>query len=173
MATHSSTCLENPMDRGAWRATVHAVTKSWTQLSASTNEWNIFVTREFMNFVKGMLNRWWTLMWNRKELQIKIIFRVIILFIIFEISRVLRWIPLHRSYTLHTLFIENIFSTTLFLVTFFRRAQTKPYPWKNDCNSISIRTFLYTCPHSLVCNSEIQKARVCKNQEAQLNLNSR
>ena len=22
-------CLENPMDRGAWRATVHAVKKSW------------------------------------------------------------------------------------------------------------------------------------------------
>ena len=22
-------CLENPMDRGAWRATVHGVTKSW------------------------------------------------------------------------------------------------------------------------------------------------
>ena len=28
-------CLENPMDRGAWRATVHGVTKSWTQLSTS------------------------------------------------------------------------------------------------------------------------------------------
>ena len=28
-------CLENPMDRGAWRATVHRVTKSWTQLSDS------------------------------------------------------------------------------------------------------------------------------------------
>ena len=26
-------CLENPTDRGAWRATVHGVTKSWTQLS--------------------------------------------------------------------------------------------------------------------------------------------
>ena len=26
-------CLENPMDRGAWRATVHEVTKSWTWLS--------------------------------------------------------------------------------------------------------------------------------------------
>ena len=26
-------CLENPMDRGAWRATVHGVTKSQTQLS--------------------------------------------------------------------------------------------------------------------------------------------
>ena len=23
-------CPENPMDRGAWRATVHRVTKSWT-----------------------------------------------------------------------------------------------------------------------------------------------
>ena len=26
-------CLEKPMNRGAWRATVHEVTKSWTQLS--------------------------------------------------------------------------------------------------------------------------------------------
>ena len=25
-------CLENPKDRGAWRATVHGVTKSQTQL---------------------------------------------------------------------------------------------------------------------------------------------
>ena len=27
-------CLENPMDGGAWQATVHGVTKSWTRLSA-------------------------------------------------------------------------------------------------------------------------------------------
>ena len=26
-------CLKNSMDRGAWWATVHGVTKSWTQLS--------------------------------------------------------------------------------------------------------------------------------------------
>ena len=26
-------CLKNPMDRGAWRATVHGVSKSWTRLS--------------------------------------------------------------------------------------------------------------------------------------------
>ena len=26
-------CLENPMDRGAWQATVYEVTKSWTRLS--------------------------------------------------------------------------------------------------------------------------------------------
>ena len=25
-------CLENSMDRGAWRATVHRVAKSWTQM---------------------------------------------------------------------------------------------------------------------------------------------
>ena len=34
MATHSSiSCLKNPMDRGAWWATVPGVTKSQTQLS--------------------------------------------------------------------------------------------------------------------------------------------
>ena len=31
MATHSS-CLENPIDRGSWRAIVHEVRKSRTQL---------------------------------------------------------------------------------------------------------------------------------------------
>ena len=29
-------CLGNPMDRGAWRATVHGVAKIWTQLSTYT-----------------------------------------------------------------------------------------------------------------------------------------
>ena len=34
MAAHSQySCLENPMDRGAWWATVHRVTKSRTRLS--------------------------------------------------------------------------------------------------------------------------------------------
>ena len=27
---HQYSCQENPMDRGAWRATVHGVAKSWT-----------------------------------------------------------------------------------------------------------------------------------------------
>ena len=26
-------CLENPMDRGAWRATVRGITKNWTESS--------------------------------------------------------------------------------------------------------------------------------------------
>ena len=29
-------CPENPMDRGAWQATVHSVTQSWTRLSDFT-----------------------------------------------------------------------------------------------------------------------------------------
>ena len=29
-------CLENPMDRGAWQATVHGVSKSRTQLNTHT-----------------------------------------------------------------------------------------------------------------------------------------
>ena len=28
-----NSCLENSMDRGAWQATVHVVTKNWTRLS--------------------------------------------------------------------------------------------------------------------------------------------
>ena len=37
VATHSSIlCLENPMDRGAWWATVHGEAKSWTRLSDFT-----------------------------------------------------------------------------------------------------------------------------------------
>ena len=33
MATHSKySCLENPMDKGAWRAIVHRVAESWRQL---------------------------------------------------------------------------------------------------------------------------------------------
>ena len=30
-------CLENPMDRGAWLATVHGVAKNWTQLNEYAN----------------------------------------------------------------------------------------------------------------------------------------
>ena len=36
-------CLENPVDRGAWRATVHEVTESWTRLS-----------KHFYSFIKKM-----------------------------------------------------------------------------------------------------------------------
>ena len=29
-------CLENPMDKEAWKTTVHGITKSWTRLSDFT-----------------------------------------------------------------------------------------------------------------------------------------
>ena len=38
MATHSSTCLENSKDRGAWRATVHGVEKE----SGTTEQLTLF-----------------------------------------------------------------------------------------------------------------------------------
>ena len=31
-------CLENRMDRGAWQATVHEFTESWTQLSTQREQ---------------------------------------------------------------------------------------------------------------------------------------
>ena len=34
-------CLENPMDKGAWWATIHDVAKSWTRLSESTAQHNL------------------------------------------------------------------------------------------------------------------------------------
>ena len=36
-------CMENPMDRGAWRATVHGVTKRWTQLKQLSTAQQILV----------------------------------------------------------------------------------------------------------------------------------
>ena len=34
-------CLVNSMDRGAWQATVHGVTKSWTRLSDAHSRHNL------------------------------------------------------------------------------------------------------------------------------------
>ena len=36
------TCLENSMDRGAWQATVHGVTESWTRLNNRAHTENHF-----------------------------------------------------------------------------------------------------------------------------------
>ena len=40
-------CLENPMDRGAWWATVHGVAKSWTRLSDFTSLFTSLLFRAF------------------------------------------------------------------------------------------------------------------------------
>ena len=46
-------CLEKPMDRGAWQAAIHGVTKSQTQLSmhAVTNEAGQFCMFMFLFFI--------------------------------------------------------------------------------------------------------------------------
>ena len=43
-------CLENPIDRGAWKTTVHQVTKSWTRLS----DFTLF----FFNYDRFYLLHW-------------------------------------------------------------------------------------------------------------------
>ena len=35
-------CLENPMDTGAWWATVHGVTKSWTRLKQLSTHTDVY-----------------------------------------------------------------------------------------------------------------------------------
>ena len=43
-------CLENPMDRGAWQATVYRVTKSWAQLSTSRD----YIIFNYLNIRKNL-----------------------------------------------------------------------------------------------------------------------
>ena len=39
-------CLENPMDRGAWWATVHRVIKSQTRVSSSTTTNQLYLNKK-------------------------------------------------------------------------------------------------------------------------------
>ena len=41
-------CLENPMDGGAWKAVVHGVTKGWTQLSDFTFTFHFYALEKEM-----------------------------------------------------------------------------------------------------------------------------
>ena len=55
MATHSSILgLENPIETGAWRPTVHRVTKSWTLSPAQRSQGLSLFPRPFNNFLKLM-----------------------------------------------------------------------------------------------------------------------
>ena len=56
-------CLENPMDRGAWGATVHGVTKNWTQ----RKQLSIAHTAQILSYIQSWklekndikYNLWW------------------------------------------------------------------------------------------------------------------
>ena len=47
-------CLENPMDRGAWQATVHVVVKSWSWLSKHK-------CTHILGYLLMFENSWWLL----------------------------------------------------------------------------------------------------------------
>ena len=51
-------CLENPMDGGAWKAAVHGVSKSWTRLGDFT------FTFHFHALEKEMATHYSTLAWK-------------------------------------------------------------------------------------------------------------
>ena len=38
-------CLENPMDKGAWKSTIRGVTKSWSRLTDFTSHFLSFIGR--------------------------------------------------------------------------------------------------------------------------------
>ena len=62
-------CLENPMDRGAWWATVHGVTKNHTWLSGHYRWRNrIRKLRNLFNCSKHLLSSDDSLLWNRHTL---------------------------------------------------------------------------------------------------------
>ena len=48
-------CLENPMDGGAWWAAVHGVTKSWTRLSDFTFTFHLPALEKEMATQSGVL----------------------------------------------------------------------------------------------------------------------
>ena len=49
-------CLENPIDSEAWQATVHGVTKCWTQLYVSTHTYILTYT-DLQNFIFIVIKR--------------------------------------------------------------------------------------------------------------------
>ena len=50
-------CLENPMDRGAWRATVHGIARSQTRLSIHTHM--VLEEQDFKDEISELLRVFW------------------------------------------------------------------------------------------------------------------
>ena len=60
-------CLENPMDRGAWQVTVHRVTQSWTWL-----KWLSMQTDKTHDGGRGGPDTWKGHSWQGGELEQKV-----------------------------------------------------------------------------------------------------
>ena len=55
MAPHSSTCLENAMDGGAWKAAVHGVAEGLTRLSNFTFTFHFHASEKEMATLSSVL----------------------------------------------------------------------------------------------------------------------
>ena len=68
-------CLENTLDRGAWWATVHGVTKSWTQLSnwESKGQHNLCIRKYwkiFYHFGRLLASSFSSFFWDNFEASV-------------------------------------------------------------------------------------------------------
>ena len=70
-------CLENPMDGGAWWATVHGVAKSWTQLSDFTS----LHSHPYMTTGKTIALTRWTFVSKEMSLLFNTLSRFVIAFL--------------------------------------------------------------------------------------------
>ena len=71
-------CLENPMDRGAWLVTLHRVAKSWTWLKRTLVYFKSSITHSTQCNIKCCVNSWQGIQqiccafWNFLELFLQI-----------------------------------------------------------------------------------------------------
>ena len=68
-------CLENPMDREDWRATVHEVTKSRTQLTHTQHPTSLYILSEFYYYISGLWEIPFFKRYFKKIIQLDILFK--------------------------------------------------------------------------------------------------
>ena len=70
-------CLENPMDGGAWWAAVHGVAKSWTRLSGFTFTFHFHALEKAMATHSSVLawripGTWWAAIYGVSQSQTRL-----------------------------------------------------------------------------------------------------
>ena len=103
-------CLGNPMDRGAWHATVHKVAKSWTQLG----DWTCTQLNNYSRVLWLILHYITVLEYS--NLTIYFFFQCVVYFHLFLITTSIFHFGLINSFSiLEGRYIGNKFSQFLFI----------------------------------------------------------